>query len=323
MSGIQVLCIGELLFDYLADQAGIPLPEVASWTAYPGGAPANVACALVKLGTSAGFIGCVGWDADGDALIAVLEDLHVNLAGLQRHPTAPTRNVFVTRSTEGDRTFAGFGATDTTAFADTRLQAADLPELLFQGAKFLVLGTLELAYADSRAALHRSLELARKHRLQVFVDVNWRPVFWPHPEDAKPLIADVLRQADFIKLSVEEAEWLFGSPEPQTVAVAYPQVQGVLATAGELGCRYWFPGGSGEIPAYAVAVVDTTGAGDAFSAGLLHQLCSRPQLDLADSQSVQSIVRYASAVGALTTTQPGAIAAQPTAETVDLFLGIL
>jgi fructokinase len=109
----RVLCLGEILFDCLADQLGRSLEDVESWTPYPGGAPANVACALVKLGTSAGFVGCVGEDEPGNQLVQLLQDIGVDSTGIQRHPTAPTRQVYVVRSEKGDREFAGFGDLDT------------------------------------------------------------------------------------------------------------------------------------------------------------------------------------------------------------------
>jgi fructokinase len=314
----QILCIGELLFDYLADQPGLPLDAVKTWTAYPGGAPANVACAMAHLGTPAAYLGCLGQDPDGDALAEVLSTLGVNLEGLQRHPKAPTRKVYVTRTLEGDRHFAGFGTTDTTAFADAQLQASALPEELFKTAQFLVLGTLALAYPSSREAIYRALELAKIYGLSRLVDLNWRPVFWPNPAEATPLIHGVLAQADFIKLAQEEAELFFGSTDPQAVTERYPHVQGVFVTAGEHGCHYWLGGTVGYSPAFPVKVVDTTGAGDSFTAGLLHQLCQQP--DLKDPQTVKNIVRYANAVGALTTIQAGAIAAQPTVAQVETFL---
>ena len=113
MSNPYILCLGEVLFDCLADQFGLELDAVKSWTPYPGGAPANVACALVKLGTSAGFIGAVGEDEAGNTLVKLLEDVGVDIMGVQRHSTAPTRQVYVVRDLGGDRTFAGFGKYDT------------------------------------------------------------------------------------------------------------------------------------------------------------------------------------------------------------------
>lgn len=93
----RVLCLGEVLFDRIADQPGLNVNEVVSWTPYPGGAPANVSCALVKLGTSAGFVGCVGEDEPGQILVELLRSTGVNGVGIQRHATAPTREVFVVR----------------------------------------------------------------------------------------------------------------------------------------------------------------------------------------------------------------------------------
>jgi fructokinase len=314
----KVICIGELLFDYLADQSGQSLDAVKTWTAYPGGAPANVACSLTRLGTPSAYLGCIGQDSDGDALAEVLSTVSVNLDGLQRHPLAPTRIVYVTRTLEGDRHFAGFGSTDTTAFADTQLQASALPETLFEKAQFLVLGTLGLAYPQSREAIYRAIELSKTYGLSRLVDLNWRPVFWPDLTEAAPFIHSVLAQSDFIKLAQEEAELFFDSSDPQVVVQRYPRVQGVFVTAGEQGCHYWLGGITGYVPAFSVNVVDTTGAGDSFTAGLLYQLCQKP--DLSNPQRIEDIVRYASAVGALTTTQPGAIAAQPTAAQVETFL---
>ncbi|HEY9658025.1 MAG TPA: PfkB family carbohydrate kinase, partial [Allocoleopsis sp.] len=104
MTAPRVICLGEILWDCLADQPGKPIEQVQSWTNYPGGAPANVACALVKLGTPAGFIGCVGEDEAGEVLIDLLEATGVNVEGVQRH-RAPTRLVEVLRSMTGDRQF--------------------------------------------------------------------------------------------------------------------------------------------------------------------------------------------------------------------------
>ena len=90
MTNPRVICLGEILYDLLADQPGQPLEKVESWTAYPGGAPANVACALVKLGTPSAFVGCVGQDEPGNALSELLQEVGVDTTGIQHHPTAPT-----------------------------------------------------------------------------------------------------------------------------------------------------------------------------------------------------------------------------------------
>ncbi|MEI2583470.1 carbohydrate kinase family protein [Scytonema sp. PRP1] len=320
MSNPRVLCLGEVLFDRLADQLGRKLEEVESWTAYPGGAPANVACALVKLGTPAAFIGTLGEDAPGNELVELLQKVGVDTTGVQRHPTAPTRQVNVVRSLSGDRTFAGFKDYDTTEFADTRLKADKLPLKLFEAADFLVLGTLELAYPESGQAVHHALKLAEQYDIKILMDVNWRPVFWTNPDIAPQKIQELFKQVDFLKLSKEEAEWLFDTADPGAITYRLDSIEGVVVTDGENGCAYCLGENEGKIPAFSIPVVDTTGAGDSFVAGFIHQILTHGIHSLNDSQTARRIVTYASATGALTTTKPGAIASQPTADEVEAFL---
>jgi fructokinase len=316
----RILCLGEILFDFLADQLGLSYGQVKSWTPYPGGAPANVATALVKLGTPSGFIGCVGQDDIGDLLVKLLQDLGVDISGVQRHPSAHTRGVYVTRSQTGDRTFAGFGETPTNEFADTRLQANQLPPKLFETADFLVLGTLGLAYPDSHAAITQALDFAAHYGTKVVLDINWRPVFWQNPAIAPQTIQEIVHRADLIKLTDEEADWLFGTTDPSAIAQRLNISSGVIVTAGEKGCAYCLKGNTGQLPAFSMPVLDTTGAGDGFLAGFLHQCCQRGLPSLADPTTTLEMITYASAVGGLTTIKAGAIASQPTAAEVDEFL---
>jgi fructokinase len=320
MANSRVICLGEILFDCLADQPGRSLEEVESWTPYPGGAPANVACALVKLGTSAAFVGAVGQDDDGNSLVQLLQDVGVDVRGVQKHPAAPTRLIYVLRSETGDRQFAGFGQRHASEFADTHLLADKIPQELFEEADFLVMGTLELAYPETREAIARALELAEEHHVKILLDVNWRPVFWEDEAKAKVLIENLLQKVDFVKLSEEEAEWLFETTDPEDISRRLDAAEGILVTAGDKGCFYYLGDTKGRLPAFSVAAVDTTGAGDSFLAGFLHQLCQNGINSLTSPIKAQKTVVYASAVGALTTTKLGAIAAQPTPEEVEAFL---
>jgi fructokinase len=320
MTTPRVLCLGEVLFDCLADQPGRPLEQVESWTSYPGGAPANVACSLVKLGTPTGFIGCIGEDDPGTTLVELLHSIGVDGTGIQRHATAPTRKVYVLRTETGDRIFGGFGDIPTSEFADTRLQADKLPIALFETADFLVMGTLELAYPDSRAAVMRAVELAEEYYLKILIDVNWRPTFWTDSNEASAIIHQIVEKADFLKLSKEEAEWLFETTDPGVIAHRLGGVEGVLITDGEHGCKYSLGENEGVVPAFKMDVEDTTGAGDSFVAGFLHQVCQHGFPSLTNPETARQVVTYASAVGALTTTRAGAIAAQPNAAEVEAFL---
>ena len=315
-----VICLGEILFDCLADQVGKSLPEVESWTPYPGGAPANVACALTKLGTPTAFVGCVGADKVGDELVELCRNLGVNVTGIQRYDSAPTRQVYVTRTLEGDRQFAGFGDYPPDQFADAYLEADKLPSQLFAEADFLVLGTLELAYPEARKAVERALGLAQQYNVKVVLDVNWRPMFWQDTTEAQPLIEQLWQYVDFLKLAKEEAEWLFMTADAEAIAHYLKNVQGVIVTDGAREISYCINKHPGKLKAFRVEAQDTTGAGDSFVAGLVHQLCQKGITSLDDSKKVKDMVTYGCAVGALTTTKPGAIAAQPTAEEVEIFL---
>jgi fructokinase len=307
-----VICLGEVLFDLLAQQSGVSSENVTAWTPLPGGAPANVACALVKMGDRSRFIGCVGQDEAGTKLAAKLASEGVDLAGLQYHPTAPTRQVQVIRTADGDRVFGGFGQIPTDRFADTQLSA--VPSDLFTGADFLLLGTIALAYPLSAQSTWQAVALAQANGVKILVDINWRPTFWTLSTDvAISQIKQLLAKADYIKFAKEEAELIYGKTSPQSLRTDLPAALGIFVTDGGNICEYWLNGHSGQQPAFAVKAIDTTGAGDAFVAGLLHQLGT-------GQTNGANIVRYAAAAGALTTRQPGAIDSQPTDAEIQQFL---
>ncbi|MEL6495450.1 MAG: carbohydrate kinase [Cyanobacteria bacterium J06623_7] len=316
----KVICLGEILFDCLADELGKSVSEVTSWTAYPGGAPANVACGLRKLGTSSAFVGAVGKDKPGQELVALLRSTGVDISGVQYSPSAPTRKVYVTRSADGDRTFAGFGQQSADEFADAFLQSELLPIELFLEAEYLVIGTLELAYPQSCAAVFRALELAVEHHLKIVLDVNWRPRFWLDESAARPLIERLWEYIDFLKLAEEEARWLFETADAGSIFYRLGSVEGVLVSNGAAQVSYCLSENEGKVTPFPVQVEDTTGAGDAFLAGLIHQLIQQGIPKLSNPKIAHNIVRYACAVGGLTATKSGAIAAQPTAAAVKALL---
>ncbi len=315
----HAVCLGEILVECFTEQRGVPRHQITSWIPLPGGAPANVACALAKLGSSVDFVGAIGKDAWGDALTQLLIDMGVGVRGLQRRLKAPTRRVYVMSSEAGDHTFFGFSEDDQTVYADAHLFADALAPSLFK-ADFLILGTLSLAYPDTRQSVEKAVETALAERAAVLVDVNWRPMFWSTPAEALGRIYDLLKRIQFLKVSEEEAEWLFGTGSASAIAQQLPGLQGVLVSKGSKGCDYYLKGNVGSVPAFDIDVEDTSGARDAFTAGFVHQLMRQGIACLADESTAKEVVTYASAVGALTTTRPGAIAALPTANEIEVFL---
>jgi sugar/nucleoside kinase (ribokinase family) len=302
----------------------------------------------------------------------------VDTSLVQRISTAPTRQVYVTRTAAGDRNFAGFSNSHHSVFADELLtyqpnrapakslhsppsppklggsevqsppidslrhsskedyrpkgdsrqrgecnrfdtpQTPSKDEKLFQSWEYLYLGTLILANQTARNSVDQYLQLAHAHDVQCFMDINWRPMFWQDPDEAKAIILERLGLIHYLKVSEDEAHWLLGTGNPKTIRDRYPDLKGLLITLGERGCCYSLGKFSGTVPGFQVNVIDTTGAGDGFVAGCLHQLVNQgiPQ----EETDAEQWVRYANAVGALTTLQLGAIAPHPTHADVTDFL---
>ncbi|MBU6229405.1 MAG: carbohydrate kinase [Cyanobacteria bacterium REEB459] len=315
-----VICLGECLIDRIFHRYNHNHPSSPFWVDYPGGAPANVAVGLARLGTPVRFIGCLGRDRAGDGLLSALQAAGVNCVGVQRSTRWPTRVVLVRRDQSGERCFVGFSQPDLEAVADAHLQVQALQADWFKAANYLVMGTLGLAYGPVRETMEQALAWAQQYALTTVIDVNWRPAFWPQPSLADPLIRAWLQRVDILKLNHTEARWLFQSGDPKVILNQLEQARAVLVTAGAEGCNYATATLQGHIPAFSVECEDSTGAGDSFLAGFIHQLCLQGPDLINQGDALRTALRYACAAGALTTTLPGAMAAQPDASTLQAFL---
>ena len=319
----RVLCLGEALVDRLGPLGGDPAtaaPEACDDRL--GGAPANVACALARLSTAVGLIGRLGEDAIGADFRALFQRRGVDVQALQSDPSRPSRVVLVRRHANGERVFQGFAGDQSLGFADQMLDCSGL-ETVWTGvskqARWLLVGTIPLATTASAEALLWVLAQAKAAGLALALDVNWRPTFWD-PEadpaagptaDALAVIKPLLEQASLIKLAREEALWFFGHDDPVAIAASLPQEPDVVVTDGAEPVRWWIEKQMGNMPVFHPSqVVDTTGAGDAFTAGLLHYW-DRP---------VNDRLRFAAACGALVCGGAGAIDPQPREQDVLAFL---
>lgn len=303
-----MLCAGEMFFDRIANEL------------FAGGAPANVAIALRRLAVPSAFAGCIGNDAKGDELMRVLAGEGVRSYAVQRTNAAPTRTVDVRHDASGERAFVGFGGAQPGEFADALFAREALPHDLLGGIAFVVVGSLELAYATSAATIASIVRDAAALGIAVVFDVNRRPMFWPdadRPYEHTRTRA-LLDFATFVKAGDDEARWLFGTDRPADIVAAHPHMRGAVITAGSGPIAYQIDGESGQVVPPSVAVIDTTGAGDAFTAGLIAGLFAR--LAGTNGGDVHEILRFAAAVGALATTRRGAISALPTRQEVDRFL---
>ena len=125
-------------------------------------------------------------------------------------------------------------------------------------------------------------------------------------------------QTDFERL-LSHAEKDLEGLEAAACKLWHTDLRLLIVSCGKAGCKYITPDFCGQVPGFVVEAVDTTGAGDGFVAGLLKGLQEHPQADQ-DENLLREICRYANAVGAITTTERGAIPALPTAEQVDRFI---
>jgi fructokinase len=331
----RVLCFGEALVDRLGPPGGDPAgPATADHPVEDrlGGAPANVACALGRLGTPSAFLGRLGEDGIGAAFDALFDERGVDTSALQWDPERPSRTVLVRRDADGERRFGGFAGDRGRGFADEAVSADELAEHLeplLEGAAWLLVGTIPLASPESAAALAHLVDRACRRKVALAVDVNWRPTFWGLGPEAGPpplvrqRIGPLLERASLLKCAAEEADWLFDERDPLAIHASLPRRPAVLITDGSRPLQWCLGGRSGTLDAFPVQVVDTTGAGDAFTAGLLHGLCRRPELLAGDGRgpggggggdpcAVKDLMRFASACGALVCRGAGAIDPQPT-----------
>ena len=309
-----VVCLGEALIDRLGPPGGDPAFDLPVDDRL-GGAPANVACGLARLGTPAAFAGRLGQDAIGEAFLLLLAQRGVDVALLQSDVERPSRIVLVRRSRDGERQFQGFAGDEGAGFADQALEPVLLPK-----ARWLLIGTLPLAAPTSGTVLLSVVRQARNQGTAIALDVNWRPTFWDVNADpdtgpsaaAKAVIEPLLDQAGLIKLAREEALWFFNTDNPGAIQQALPQQPDVVVTDGSARVRWQLGADSGRQDAFLPpAVVDTTGAGDAFMAGLLHRWTAAPL----------ERIRFAAACGALVCGGAGGIDPQPTQAQVEAFLG--
>lgn len=311
----EIVVLGEALIDLFAEP-GVPLREAQTFRPLPGGAPANVAVALARLGADVGFIGKVGTDGFGSLLIDTLTREGVDTAWFTAEPHAPTMLALVAAPSPTQQDFVLHNG------ASALLLPDELPNEYIAGAQVFVYGSVTLA-SDSRAAAVAAARCAGDAGRHVVFDVNLRPALWPDLEEARVCIQESVALSNVVKLNEAELEFLTSvrNPELGSQRLLEQDVELCCVSMGSEGAYFSNGTASGHVPACAVDVRDTTGSGDAFVAGLAFQLKNLDQT-LADLETseLQSIVAFANACGGLAATQIGAMSAAPTLANVEQFL---
>ncbi|KAI3871553.1 hypothetical protein MKX03_005736 [Papaver bracteatum] len=310
-----VVCFGELLIDFVPTASGLSLADAEAFKKAPGGAPANVAVGISRLGGSSAFIGKVGEDEFGYMLSDMLKENNVNNTGLRFDTGARTALAFVTLRADGEREFMFYRNPS----ADMLLQENELDYDLIKKAKIFHYGSISLITEPCKSAHIAAAKAAKDAGVLLSYDPNLRLPLWPTADSAREGIFSIWESADVIKVSAEEISFLTQGEDPYDDAVVqklfHPNLKLLVVTEGPDGCRYYCQDFSGRVKGLKVKVVDTTGAGDAFVAGILSLLAKDLSL-LQDEGRLREALRFANACGALTVMERGAIPALPTNETV-------
>lgn len=311
---LDFLAVGEALID-MTPADGAFLPKV-------GGAPVNSACVAAKFGLRAAAAARVGSDAFGRQIRSKLAECGLDLSLMQYDETRGTTLAFVHLDARGDRSFTFYRH----ALADTAL--ALTPELLAaaRGTRVLHFGSVALAEEPERSTVLALAKAAREAGAVVSYDPNLRfPLWQGREEELRREALAALEYATVLKISDDEAEWLFGIADPAEAAETLRKrycLDAVFVTRGAAGAVGAFACGTVSVSAPAVEVVDTTGAGDCFDGAALAKLLEfGGDANALTSGQAEALMRFACAAGSLATTRRGAIDAIPAPAEVEALVG--
>ncbi|XP_050387342.1 probable fructokinase-4 isoform X2 [Argentina anserina] len=304
-----IVSFGEMLIDFVPTVSGVSLAEAPGFLKAPGGAPANVAIAVSRLGGKASFIGKLGDDEFGHMLAGILKENNVSGEGILFDQGARTALAFVTLRADGEREFMFYRNPS----ADMLLNPEELNLELIRSAKVFHYGSISLIVEPCRSAHLKAMEVAKEAGTLLSYDPNLRLPLWPSPEEAREQIMSIWDKAEVIKVSDVELQFLTGNPnidDESALSLWHSNLKLLLVTLGEKGCRYYTKNFRGSVEAFQVTAVDTTGAGDSFVGALLAKIVD-DQSVLEDEQRLREVLKFANACGAITTTKKGAIPALP------------
>ena len=309
----DVVALGELLIDFTTqsiDSDGYP-----TMAAHPGGAPANFLAAIAKFGGKVGMLGKVGTDTFGKLLTNTLRGAGIETKGLVAADDVFTTLAFVTLDENGDREFAFARKPG----ADTQLTFDELDLSLIDETRVFHFGTLSLTDEPARSTTYRAVEYAKAHGKLVTYDPNLRKPLWNDLDEAKEQMLWSLRQADVVKISDNEVEFLWGCT-PEEGAQKLLKEFGVslaMVTLGPDGCLLKTKSASFRAKCPKVHPIDTTGAGDIFGGSAMTRLLEldKPMAQLTEGDLCY-IGSFAAAAASLSTEHPGGIPSIQDRETV-------
>ena len=307
-----VVAFGELLIDFVALEMGVTVGDASGFVKAPGGAPANVAVAIARLGYDSAFMGQVGDDPFGRHLADILDAESVNIDGLTYSDTARTALAFVSNTDDGDRSFMFYRHPS----ADMLMTPDDVKTDVIDKGDIFHYGSITMIHEPSKSATIRALQHAVDKGKFISYDPNLRLPLWDSPESAKAGMLDGFEYANLVKISEDELAFLIGGDDVSPLW--RDRMEMICVTYGSNGAKIHLKDGTiFKHKGYNVHAIDTTGAGDGFVAGILIGILDHRE-DY--KQHLNDILEFANGVGALTTKQKGAIPSLPSMEQVKAFI---
>lgn len=313
----NVLCMGELLIDFICSDVNTSLDLGENFKKKAGGAPANVTAAICRLGGKASFVGKVGDDPFGKFLKDTLDALNVDTSMLLMDKIEKTTLAFVSLKSSGERDFVfNRGADGCLKYNELNLDKIYSNKVMHFGSATALLS------GDMRESYVRIMQEANGRNIFISFDPNFRDNLWEgNVDDFVQISKKCIEFADFIKVSDEELKIITGK-EDMYEAVDTLRGNGnkmVAVTLGKDGTLISTSEKTEIVPSIKIKSIDSTGAGDAFVGSLLYKIAS---LDNAkelfkDFDTLREIVTFANKVGAIVCTKLGAIASLPTLEEVE------
>ncbi len=299
---IEVISLGEMIVDMMAEGED-------RFFAHPGGAPANVAMDCNRLGHKSAFVGKRGDDPFGEALFHALEQEGVDTTGFVSTGEANTGLAFVFRKEKAEPNFFFYRNPG----ADELLDPQDVPIALFEKAKWFHFGSISLYHERSKAATEHACKMARDNGLIISYDPNLRPHLLRERTGAFDEARRAISFADVIKLNHDEALMITGETlEENAIKILFERGAEMIAiTRGSKGSSLIAPNARADTRPPKVNPVDTTGAGDAFTAALIcrmleEKIYSKDDIASLDKERLLSILEFASVISARSTEIAGA-----------------
>ena len=313
----KVVSMGELLIDFIPKEKGVFLKEVTEFIKMPGGAPANVAATVSKLGGESAFIGQVGQDAFGDYLKETLIEKGIDVSHLYQTDQAKTALAFVSLALDGQRDFMFYR--DPSA---DQLFSRDLVDEDFLKSTIFHFCSVSLTDHPIKDAHKFAIESLKKHQGFISFDPNIRLPLWKDHVAYKKVINTFIPFANLLKISDDELYFITEISDKKKAidSLFVGDVSYIILTKGRDGAELHTKKNVYDISGFDVKVIDTTGAGDAFIGAILYQLAQKDALDQINDHEFRKIVRFANACAALTTTKLGAMSAIPTLEEIEALI---